>query len=170
MPTFKVTHEINCDAETFWKIFFDKEFNEKLYLQGLGFPDFKVLDQQETDTKITRKCSGMPKLDMPGPVMKLLGNGFRYTEEGSFDKGTKVWKWKMTPSTMAEKLRQEGSLKIEPIGDGSRVRRVAELINEAKVFGIGGMLESSAEKSLRDGWDKSAVYMNKWIESHKAAT
>lgn len=168
MPTFKVTHEINCNAETFWKIFFDKEFNEKLYLQGLGFPEFKVVDQTETDTQITRKCAGSPKLDMPGPVMKLLGNGFRYTEVGTFDKGTKIWKWKMTPSTMADKLRQEGTLKIEPIGD-TKVRRVAELINEAKVFGIGGLLESSAEKSLRDGWDKSAVYMNKWLEGLKSS-
>ena len=27
-----------------------------------------------------------------------------------------------------------------------------------------------AEKSLREGWDKSAVYMNKWVEGLKAAT
>lgn len=168
MSTFRVTHEIHCNVETFWKIFFDKEFNEKLYREGLGFPEFNVVDQQETETQITRKCAGKPKLDMPGPVMKLLGDSFRYTEQGTFDKATKVWRWKMTPSTMAEKLRQEGTLKIEAIGD-NKVRRTAELINEAKVFGIGGMLESSAEKSLRDGWDKSAVYMNKWIADGKAA-
>ncbi|MBK8259014.1 MAG: DUF2505 family protein [Polyangiaceae bacterium] len=167
MPTFRVTHEINCNIETFWKIFFDKEFNEKLYREGLGFPEFNVVDQKETDKEITRKCAGKPKLDMPGPVMKLLGDSFRYTEEGKFDKSTQVWRWKMTPSSLADKLRQEGTLKVEAIGD-NKVRRTAELINEAKVFGIGGMLESSAEKSLRDGWDKSAVYMNKWIASKPA--
>ncbi|MEZ4296300.1 MAG: DUF2505 family protein [Polyangiaceae bacterium] len=167
MPTFRVTHEINCDIETFWKIFFDKEFNERLYREGLGFPEFSVVSQEETETQIRRKCAGKPKLTMPGPVMKLLGDSFRYTEEGTFDKATKVWRWKMTPSTMAEKLRQEGTLKVEAIGD-NKVRRSAELVNEAKVFGIGGMLESSAEKSLREGWDKSAVWMNDWIK--KAAT
>ena len=36
MPTFRVSHEINCDVETFWKIFFTKEFNEKLLALGLG--------------------------------------------------------------------------------------------------------------------------------------
>jgi hypothetical protein len=34
---------------------------------------------------------------------------------------------------MADKLRQEGTLKVEAIGAG-KVRRTAELINEAKVF------------------------------------
>lgn len=168
MPTFRVTHEINCNIETFWKIFFDKTFNETLYRQGLGFPEFNVVDQKETDTEITRKCAGRPKLNMPGPVMKLLGDGFRYSEEGKFDKATMVWRWKMTPSAMADKLRQEGTLKVEAIGD-NKVRRTAELINEAKVFGVGGLIESSAEKSLREGWDQSAVFMNKWIADGKAA-
>jgi hypothetical protein len=167
MPTFRVTHEINCNIETFWKLFFDKTFNETLYKEGLGFPEFSVINQTETDDKITRKCAGKPKLNMPGPVMKLLGDGFRYTEEGTFDKATKTWRWKMTPSSLAEKLRQEGSLKVEAVGD-NKVRRSAELINEAKVFGIGGLLESSAEKSLREGWDKSAAFMNKWIADGKA--
>lgn len=168
MPTFRVTHEINCNIETFWKLFFDKTFNETLYRQGLGFPEFNVVDQKETDTEITRKCAGRPKLNMPGPVMKLLGDGFRYSEEGKFDKATMVWRWKMTPSAMADKLRQEGTLKVEAIGD-NKVRRTAELINEAKVFGVGGLIESSAEKSLREGWDQSAVFMNKWIADGKAA-
>jgi hypothetical protein len=167
MGKFTVTHEINCNVDTFWKIFFDKEFNEKLYKEAIGFPEFNVVDQRETETEIIRKCAGKPKLNMPGPVMKLLGDSFRYTEEGKFNKATKIWTWKMTPSTLADKLRQEGSVRAEPIGD-SKVRRVADLINEAKIFGIGGLLESSAEKELRAGWDKSAVFMNDWIKSGKA--
>lgn len=166
MGTFRVTHEINCDEETFWKLFLDKEFNEKLYREGLGFPEFNVTDQRETDTEVTRTCSGQPKMNMPAPVMKLLGNGFKYREEGKLNKSTKVWTWKMFPSALADKLRQEGTLRVEKIGD-NKVRRVAELINEAKVFGVGGLIESSAEKQLREGWDQSAVFMNKWIASHK---
>ena len=52
----------------------------------------------------------------------------------------------MTPSTMADKLRQRGSMRIEkPIGD--KVRRIAELSIEAKVFGLGGLIESTTESS-----------------------
>jgi hypothetical protein len=164
MPTFTLTHQIECDADTFWKVFFDKDFNRQLYLDKLGFPEFEVLEMNETDAQITRKAAGQPKLkDLPGPVAKLLGNSFRYTENGTFDKATKVWKWKMTPSTLADKMRQEGTLHLEPAGDKA-VRRVVELVNEAKIFGVGGLLEKSAEKSLRDGWDTSAAFLNEWVK------
>lgn len=162
MGKFTVTHEINCDVETFWKIFLDKDFNQKLFLEELKFPEFQISDQRETDNELTRRVTGTPKMDLPGPVAKLLGSNFRYTEEGKLDKKTKVWTWKMIPSAMADKLRQEGSMRIEALPNG-KVRRVAEIVNEAKVFGIGGLIESSAEKQLREGWDRSAVFMNKFI-------
>ncbi len=167
MATFTLTHEINCDEDTFWQLFLDKEFNEKLYKDGLGFPEYRVDEQVETDTEVRRTTSGRPKLaNMPGPIVKLLGDSFGYKEVGSMDKKTKHWKYKLTPTTLADKLRQEGSVKAQPLGDG-KVKRVVELTIEAKVFGIGGLLESTTEKQLRDGWDKSALFMNKWIAEHK---
>lgn len=164
MGKFTVTHEINCNVETFWKTFFDKDFNEKLYKESLGFPAFSVLEQKETDTQITRRTSGTPKMSLPGPVQKLFGSNFSYVEEGTFDKATKVFQWKMIPSTLADKLRNEGTVRVEAIGD-SKVRRIAELVVEAKVFAVGGLIESSGEKQLREGWDASAVYMNTYLAS-----
>jgi hypothetical protein len=164
---FTITHEINCNAETFWKIFLDKSFNEELFRRELGFPAYDIVEQRETDSEIFRKISGQPKMDLPGPVAKVLGSGFRYTEEGRLDKSAKVWSWKMIPSTMADKLRQEGTMRIEPIGD-SKVRRIADMTMEAKIFGIGGLLESTVEKQLREGWDHSARFINKWIADGKA--
>ncbi|UQA58131.1 DUF2505 domain-containing protein [Polyangium aurulentum] len=166
MGKFTVTHEINCDEETFWKIFFDKEFNEKLYKEKLGFPSFDILEQRDTDNGTFRKTAGEPKMTLPGPVAKLVGNNFRYTEEGQFDKAAKIWRWKMTPSAMADKIRNEGTMRIEKVGEG-KVRRIADIVIEAKIFGVGGLVESSAEKQLREGWDESAVFMNRWIQDRK---
>ncbi|MEP7126077.1 MAG: DUF2505 domain-containing protein [Byssovorax sp.] len=166
MGKFTVTHEINTTVEGFWKLFFDKEFNEKLYLEGLGFPEYKTLEQNDTDAQITRKVRGTPKMNMPGPVAKLMGSNFSYVEDGTFDKASKVWKWKLTPSTLADKMTNTGSVRVEAVGD-TRVRRVADLLIEAKIFGLGGLIESSAEKQLRDGWDQSAVFMNKYIAAAK---
>lgn len=159
MAKFTMTHEIHCSAEDFWKTFFDKSFNVRLYREALEFPEFSIVEQNETDTQITRRCAGQPKMNMPAPVMKLLGSGFRYTEDGTFDKATKTWRWKLTPSTLADKLKQEGTLRVEAAGEG-KCRRVVEIVMEAKVFGLGGLIESSAEKQLREGWDKSARFMN----------
>ena len=131
MGTLKISHEINCNEETFWKLFFDKEFNEKLYKEGLGFPEYVNEEQTETDTEIKRRTKGRPKLaNIPGPVAKILGDKFGYVENGSMNKNEKVWRWKLTPSVMAEKIRQEGKLTIEPIGD-SKVRRNVEMVIDA---------------------------------------
>lgn len=165
MTKFTVTHTINCDADTFWRVFLDRAFNEELYLKELGFPEFKIVEQTENEREVVRKIVGKPKMNVPGPLAKIFGSGFGYTEEGRLNRATKIWSWKLIPNTMADKLRNEGSLRIEPIG-ADKVRRVAEIIAEAKVFGVGGLIESSTEKQLREGWDASAVFMNKWLASH----
>lgn len=164
MGKFTITHEIQCNAEIFWKTFFDKDFNVKLYKEVLGFPEFNIVEQRETESGLVRKISGVPKMELPGPIAKLLGSGFRYTEDGTFDKAKGLWRWKLTPSTLADKTRNEGSMRIEPIGD-TKVRRIADLEIEAKIFGVGGLMESTFEKQLREGWDKSAVYMNTWVKN-----
>ena len=167
MGKFTIQHEIHCNEETFWKVFLDKDFNVSMYTKSLGFPSFEVVDQKETETQITRKVKATPKMDVPGPLQKLFGPNFGYIEEGSMDKATKVWKWKMQPNTMADKLFTSGVIRAEKIGDGSKVRRISEVTIEAKVFAVGGLIESTAEKQIRDGWEKSAHFMNKWIAEHK---
>ena len=44
MIKFTMTHEINCDVDTFWKMFFDKEFNDALYKTALGFTKYDVVE------------------------------------------------------------------------------------------------------------------------------
>jgi hypothetical protein len=164
MGKFTVTHEIRCNVDTFWKVFFDKDFNTRLYTETLGFPDFKVVDQSDDGTTVTRKVAAQPKMDVPAAVQKLIGAGFRYTEDGTMKKSEGLWRWKMTPSTLTDKLFTSGTVRVEAIG-GDRVRRVADMNIEAKIFAVGGLIESSAEKQMRDGWDRSAIFMNKFIES-----
>jgi hypothetical protein len=166
MGKFTLTHEINANTETFWKVFLDKEFNLQLYKGPLGFPEFDIVEQSEDETQYHRKVAAQPKMEVPGAVAKLIGPGFRYVEEGTMKKSDHVWRWKMTPSTLADKLFTSGTIHVEPQGEG-RVRRVAHMHVEAKIFAVGGLIESTAEKQIRDGWDKSATFMNKWLAEHK---
>jgi hypothetical protein len=168
MGKLVITSEFNTDEATFWQVFFDKDFLVKLYTEALGFSEYAVLEQQETETELVRTVKGTPKMDAPGPIAKLLGRNFGYTEHGKFDRRTQVWSWKATPSTLAEKIRNEGSMRIEKIGD-NRVKRVTEIVIEAKVFGLGGLIESTAEKQLRKGWEDSVPFMQKWIDGLRSA-
>ncbi|XXT16873.1 DUF2505 domain-containing protein [Sorangium sp. So ce429] len=162
MGRFTVTHEINAGEETFWATFFDRSFNEKVYREVLGFPAFEILEQNENDAQLTRKVRGTPKMELPGPVAKLIGPGFSYIEEGRFDKKSKIWSWKTIPSSLADKIRNEGVLRVEPAGS-DKIRRIVQIDIEAKIFGVGGLIESSVEKQLRQAWDDSAVFTNKHL-------
>ena len=167
MKSFTLRHEINCSVDHFWKVFFDKDFNTKLFLDELGFPEYETLELDETEKTIVRTVRGTPKMDMPKPVMKLLGDGFSYEESGTFDRDTGIWKWSMKPAKLADKLKNGGTVTCEKISD-DKCRRVALIEVEAKVFGVGGLIESSTEKQMREGWDQSARFMNVWVKDHPA--
>jgi hypothetical protein len=162
MKKASVTHTFDCDADTFWKTFFDREYNQKLYLEGLGFKQFEILEITDT----SRRMRGVPKMTLPGPVAKLLGDSFGYEEIGTFDRPGNIFRWKMQPNTMKDKLFTEGSIKIEPMGD--KVKRTNSASIEAKVFGVGGLLEGTAEKEMTASWEKEAAFTARWIKEHKA--
>lgn len=164
MPKFTLSHEIHCTPERFWQVFFDRDFNNWLFRDALGFNEFNVIEQS-AGPAITRKVKGSPKVDLPGPIRKILGDRFGYEEEGRFDPATQRWSWKMKPSAMADKMKMEGVVRCEAAGPG-KCRRVADITIEAKIFGVGGMIEKTSEKELRAGWDASALHMNKWLAEH----
>ncbi len=162
MTNIRLVHTIHCDAPAFWKLFFDPKLNQALYRKALEFTKLEVLSFEETDARISRKVAASPKLShLPGPVAKLLGSNFGYVEEGTMDKAEGVWRFKMIPTTLAEKIRQEGTVRLEP--EGEHVRRIVEVTVDVKVFAIGGLVESVAEKELRKAWETSTTYMNDWI-------
>jgi hypothetical protein len=160
-----MVHEIECGPDRFWELFLDKEFATKMF-QHLGFPKWELVEQKETDTQIIRVIKAVPKLEVPGPVAKALGSGFGYTEHGTFDKATKKYTFVIKPSTLEGKLKNEGTVRTEPLDGGKRTKRIVDVVAEAKVFGIGGMLESATEKGTKEGWAAGARYMNDWLKKN----
>ena len=136
MPTFTMRHELDCDCDRFWKLFFEPDFNTALF-KALEFPAWKLVESRETDKEIIRNVKATPKMEAPAAVAKLLGSSFGYDEEGRYDKASKTFKFVIKTNVMTEKLRNEGTVKCEPRGEG-KATRVVEIIAEAKVFGIGG--------------------------------
>jgi hypothetical protein len=158
------TLELDCDPDSFWQMFFDDDYVKKLHRDGLGFREIEVLER--TDTR--RRLRAVPSLDVPETVARLLGDRFGYVETGSLDRARGEWRWSMAPNALGDKLRTEGTIVVEAAGDG-RARRKDEVIIEAKVFGVGGLIEASAEKQLRASWDREATFLNRWIAKTKTA-
>jgi hypothetical protein len=167
MPEVTLRHEIDTDEDTFWsKLVFNDEFNEQMFLGAMKFPGWKVLESKEDDAKIVRRTQVDPPTgDLPGPVKKVIGDKLAYTEEGTFDKKSKRYSFKVTPSTMAEKTKVNGEMWTEKVGD-KKVRRMCRISVEVKVFMVGSMVEDRIMQDLRSSYDSSAVYTNKYIQEN----
>lgn len=158
-----ISHEFSTDPETFWsKIFFDPEYNRTLYLQGLKFPEYELLEEHDNGSEVVRKVRVTPKQEAPAAVQKLVGGRFSYVEEGRFDKTTRRYRFRVVPSTMADKIRAEGELRAEPVGPKT-MRRVVDMTIEVKVFGVGGIVEGFVSKSMQESYAQAAAFTNHWI-------
>ena len=162
MKTVTSTAVLPCTPETFWKIFLDERFTRALFLDELQFKELTVLEL----TDRARKIRVVPKVSLPGPLQKLVGDSFGYEEHGTLDRAKNEWTWRMVPKK--EIIATRGTTRIEPVGDG-QCRRHDEVIVEGKIFGLGGIIESTAEKEVRASSQKELAFFNRWLEQHKAA-
>ena len=73
---FTVRHIFNTDIDTYWsKIFFDREYNQRLFVDALSFPVYEVLELTEEPNGVRRrKVRTEPKADAPAVVTKLIGD------------------------------------------------------------------------------------------------
>jgi hypothetical protein len=166
------TFVLPCTPERFWRVFLDPAYVRSLYFDGLGFTSFEVLETLES----SRKLRIVPKLNLPAVLAKLIGDSFAYEEHGSLDRARGEWTWKMVqPASTVGKsgalrdiVATRGSSRVEDAGDG-RCRRHDELVIEARLFGLGGLIESSAEKEARSAWSKELPFFTRWVAEHPDA-
>ena len=163
MSNFTLTHEINCTAEQFVKMFFDNAYNDALYKQALGCPGFALTIKSTSATQIVGSFSGKLVKGLSLPVIKAVGaSEIQYSESGTFD--TQAMLWSATLNTSYLPDRFSGSCKVSLVAVGSnKVSRVVKYSVVNSIFGIGGLIDSLFEAQLRADADASAAQMNQWI-------
>jgi len=159
----RIDDEYRCSIDTFWDaVFFDEEYNRRLFLEGLRYKAFEQIELTDKGDSVLRRLKGTPASEIPKTVQKVIGADLSYVEELVWDKKTKKARFKNTPATMSSKLRIEGSLWAEAAGEG-RCRRLVDLDLEAKIFGVGGVIESVAGKIFKENFEAAARWTNRWL-------
>lgn len=167
MPEVTLRHEIETDEDTFWsKIVFNEAFNKQMFEGSMKFPGWKILESKDDDAKIVRRVQVDPPTgDLPGAVKKVIGDKLAYTEEGTFDKKSKRYSFKVTPSTLADKTKVSGEMWVEKLAD-KKIRRICRISVEVKVFMVGSMVEDRIMQDLRSSYDNSTSYTNQYIKEN----
>ena len=167
MKTSTASAVLPCTPDTFWASFFDESYLRALYLEELESRAFDVLAISDA----SRKLLIVPKMKLPAPVAKLIGDSFAYEEHGTLDRATNEWTWRMVqPANLDPKSKprkdavtMHGTVRIEPSGEG-HCRRTDSFTVEAKIFGLGGLIESSIEKELQSARAKEYAFLARWLE------
>jgi hypothetical protein len=167
MKTSTVSAALPCTPDTFWASFFDESYLRALYLDELESRAFDVLEISDT----SRTLRIVPKMKLPAPVAKLIGESFAYEEHGTLDRGSNEWTWRMVqPANLDPKSKprkdavtMHGTARIETSGD-AHCRRTDTFSIEAKIFGLGSLIESSIEKELQSARTKEYAFLTRWVE------
>lgn len=166
MKTATASVVLPCSVDRFWSVYLDPAYIKALYLDELKYKGLEVLEVTAT----SRKLRVVPKLNMPGPIESLIGDSFAYEDHGTLNAARTEWTWRMVqPAQLDPRAKPKkdvvttrGVVRLAALGE-NECRRSDELTIEAKIFGLGGLIESSAEKEARAAWVKEFEFLKRWV-------
>jgi hypothetical protein len=164
---YTIKHTIETDIDTFWnKVFFEPEFNRRLFTEHLRFTSYEVLeDRTEPNGVRHRRVECVPKVELPAPARKVFGDNLGFIEVGRYDPAVKRYYVQVLPKTGGDKIKTTTEIWLEPTGD-KRCERIVSVDNSVKIFGIGTLIEGFIEQQTRDSYAKGAEYTNRYIQEH----
>jgi hypothetical protein len=166
MKTSTASALLPCTPDRFWATFVDQSYLTALYLEELESRAFAVIEIGEA----FRKLRIVPKMNLPAPVAKLIGDSFAYEDHGTLDRERSEWTWRMVqpanldPGSKPRKdvVTMHGTVRVEAEGEG-HCRRTDHFTVEAKMFGLGSLVESSIEKELQRARAKEYAFLTRWV-------
>jgi hypothetical protein len=164
MPAFRLEHVFDCNQTTFWeKVFFDAEYNRRLFFDELHFSEWNELEQKHEGERVVRLVRAVPPApDLPGPLKAALGNGVGYEERGVFERSKHCYDARVRPNSLGDRVAIEFSFRTEPMGE-QKCRRIVAGTVAARVMLVGGMLEQRMISDLQRSYEKSAVFTNRFV-------
>ena len=160
---YAIRHSFDTDPDTFWKVFFDPEYNRALFVDHLRFKLYRVLAlDRGPDGAVARRVECAPAVEIPAVARKVFGDATSYVEEGRFDPKTQRFTVSVAPKVGADRIQTRLEMRVEAHGE-RRIERIAEIDNTVKVFGVGKLIEAFIEGETRRTYDAAAEFTKKWL-------
>ena len=161
---FTIENVLAVRPDVFWQLFFDPAYNEGLYRE-LRFDSYEVLAlDRAADGTIRRKLRAVPPLSGPEILKRQLRGMVYYIEEGTYDPVRDVWEFENHTSVKAGTTRVTGSIRLEPIPEGTR--QIVALDVRVSALGLGSLVERQIEKGTRESYRVASAYANAYAASH----
>ena len=163
---FRCSSKYEMTVDTFWNdIFFDDDFNQYLYHESLGFPRFEVVEfERFEDGMIKRLIKAYPRIDVPRPLQRVLGNNIHYYERGEYDPRTRHWKCSIEIPRLSSKLKITSDMWLVDDARGGSVRHV-DFDVQIRLLGMGRILGRFTRMSLEETYGEAARHTNEWFRT-----
>ena len=158
----RMEHDIACSPARLWELYFDDAFNIEMYERGMGFPSCKIAEKRDDGKVLHRRMVMIPKVQLPGAVAKIVGDKVGFEEIGDWVRSEGVFRWRLVLAAFGDKVKVAGTMRVVEHGAGG-CRRIVDFEVEAKVFGIGKVIENTATDNTVDGWNNSAKWINGYL-------
>jgi hypothetical protein len=165
MAERRIEHDFECSTDTYWEIFFLPELNHSLFVERLRFERWEITSKEPLPHGFRRKVEAVPPTgNLPGPIKAILKRGTGYREEGEFDRDRSRYELRAISHSLPEKLSVAGTVEVVPRDSGCR--RIYHARVNAKIFGLGGMLEERVLNDLEKSLVRAADHTRKWLAEH----
>lgn len=157
----QIVNILHVSPATYWdQLFFDAEYLRALYV-ALAFPVFEV-QRLEVDAsgRKRRVLRAVPPLTAPDFIRKKLEGRLYYTEDGTYDPSTGIWRFSTQVSVAADKVEIRGVIRTEAIAQG--LRHVLDLSAKVSAFGVGAVFERLIERNTRDSYAVMSEFTNRF--------
>jgi hypothetical protein len=155
-----LTHTIETDVASYWKLVFDHEFNHAMH-RHFGSVCQSIEESTDAAGILHRHLEYVPQIEIPELAKKLVGDG-ACKEIGRFDRAASTYLAETTPKNGGDKFLVKTEIRVEPAGD-ARCERVVVMENIVKVFAIGSMLEKLLEQPQRDAQARVVDFIHAWL-------
>ncbi len=150
--------------EKVWNSFFDDELETALAGKG-GVTRELISEENGPDGRITRRLRFTSKMTVPGPMKKALGSDhLTYDQISVLDPKTHTVHWHVEPPVMKDKIKAEGTLKLEPTKAGCDRHIQGDV--SVKVPLIGKKIEGMVAKSIADSYEGGMELLIDWLNAN----
>jgi hypothetical protein len=165
--SFSIVHDFECDAATYWEIFWDEEFNQQMYAEMQC--GRTLLGQKEEGGRRIRDQEVRPDRDVPSVLRKIIpGGALKYVEHGVWRQPGGTLEVDVKVPAMGDRFVLRASYTVIDL-PGSRCRREFSGDCAIKVPLIGGVAERTVIENLQKSYEIASRVHREWIARRKAS-
>lgn len=168
MVQYRIEHEFETDADSYWSVFFSDEFNAELW------PALDIHRQQirfersgeGPDETIYRVHRLVPQRKVPALLARFVEGSIAYEERNRWSRAESRMEVEIVPNFLADKIRSGGTYSVQNLGP-SRCRRIWDAYCECSIPLVGSRIAQHIVDEVRQSYERTTAFSREWIATHR---